>query len=166
MATRSSQHVQNQYKDRVDFVKKMNDIFNVLYKNLAASQSKQEKHANANRQPHPVYRPGDEVYLDSRNITSARPVKKLDNKFYSLYQIEKVLDSYSYKLKLPDEFGRTHRTFHPSLLIPANQPSLLGQVNPLATPISIDKNGELLWAIKAILKTQRTKERGFEYLIL
>jgi hypothetical protein len=49
------------------------------------SQSKQEKHANTNRQPHLVYRPRDEVYLDSKNITSARLVKKLDNKFYSLY---------------------------------------------------------------------------------
>jgi hypothetical protein len=84
------------------------------------SQSKQEKHANTNRQLHPVYKPRDEVYLDSKNITSARPVKKLDNKFYGPYQIEKVLDSYSYKLKLLDEFGRTYRTFYPSLLIPVN----------------------------------------------
>jgi hypothetical protein len=122
----------------------MNNIFDVLYENLAVSQSKQEKHANANRQPHPTYRPGDEVYLDSKNITSARLVKKLDNKFYSPYQIEKVLDSYSYKLKLPDEFGRTHRTFYPSLLMPANQPGLPGQVDPLVSLISIDKNGELL----------------------
>jgi Chromo (CHRromatin Organisation MOdifier) domain len=50
--------------------------------------------------------------------------------------------------------------------MPANQPGLLGQVDPPATPISIDENGELLWAIEAILKTRRTKERGFEYLIL
>jgi hypothetical protein len=49
VATGSSQHVWNQYKDGVEFVKKMNDIFDVLYENLAASQSKQEKHANANR---------------------------------------------------------------------------------------------------------------------
>jgi hypothetical protein len=63
----------------------MNNIFNILYENLAMSQNKQEKHANTNRQPHPAYRPRDEVYLDSKNITSARLVKKLDNKFYSLY---------------------------------------------------------------------------------
>jgi hypothetical protein len=49
------------------------------------SQSKQEKHTNANQQSYPVYRPRDKVYLDSKNIISARPVKKLDNKFYSLY---------------------------------------------------------------------------------
>jgi hypothetical protein len=63
----------------------MNDIFNVLYENLVMSQSKQEKHTNTNRQPHLAYKPRDEVYLDSKNITSARLVKKLDNKFYSPY---------------------------------------------------------------------------------
>jgi hypothetical protein len=75
---------------------------------------------------------------------SARLIKKLDNKFYSPYQIEKILDSYSYKLKLLDKFGRTYRTFHPSLLIPTNQPGLLGQVDPLVLLIFIDKNRKLL----------------------
>jgi hypothetical protein len=63
----------------------MNNIFDILYKNLIVSQSKQEKHTNANQQPHLIYRPRDEVYLDSKNITSARLIKKLDNKFYSPY---------------------------------------------------------------------------------
>jgi hypothetical protein len=50
--------------------------------------------------------------------------------------------------------------------MPANQPGLLEQVDPLVSLISIDKNGKLLWAIETILKTYRTKEKGFEYLIL
>jgi hypothetical protein len=85
VATGSSQHIRNQHKDGVEFVRKINNIFDVLYENLAVSQSKQEKYTNANRQPHPAYKPRDEVYLDSKNITSARPVKKLDNKFYGPY---------------------------------------------------------------------------------
>lgn len=166
LATGSSQHVRNQHRDGVKFVQKMNDIFDILYENLSTTKDSQEKHANANRQPHPAYRPGDEVYLDAKNISSARPTKKLDKKFYGPYQIEKVLDSHSYQLKLPYEFGKTHRTFHPSLLLPANQPGLPGQVDPPAPPISINENGELLWAIEAILNTRRTKKKGFEYLIL
>jgi hypothetical protein len=120
VAIGSSQHIRNQHKDGIKFVRKINNIFDVLYENLVVSQSKQKKHTNANRQPHLIYRPRDKVYLDSKNITSARLVKKLNNKFYSLYQIKKILDSYSYKLKLLDEFGKTHRTFHSSLFISAN----------------------------------------------
>lgn len=166
VAIGASQHIRTQHQDGIDFVKKMNDIFDVLHDNLQTTQISQEEQANANRQPHPAYRPGDEVYLDSRNITSSRPIKKLDNKFYGPYKIEKVLDSHSYRLKLPDEFGKIHRTFHPSLLMPANQPSLPGQKDPPPPPISIDENGELLWAIEAILKSRRTRAKGFEYLVL
>jgi hypothetical protein len=49
VATRSSQYVRNQHKDEIKFVRKMNNIFDVLYENLAMSQSKQEKHTNANQ---------------------------------------------------------------------------------------------------------------------
>jgi hypothetical protein len=49
------------------------------------SQNKQKKHTNANRQLYLIYKPRDEVYLDSKNITSARLIKKLNNKFYSPY---------------------------------------------------------------------------------
>jgi hypothetical protein len=49
VATGSSQHIRNQHKDEVEFVRKINNIFDVLYENLAMSQSKQEKHANTNR---------------------------------------------------------------------------------------------------------------------
>jgi hypothetical protein len=49
VAIGSSQYIQNQHKDGVEFVRKINNIFDILYENLAMSQSKQEKHANANR---------------------------------------------------------------------------------------------------------------------
>jgi hypothetical protein len=74
----------------------------------------------------------------------ARPMKKLNTKYYGLFEIDKVLDSYSYKLKLPHELEKIHNIFYPSLLCPANQLLLPGQVDLLFLPIIIDKNGEKL----------------------
>jgi hypothetical protein len=37
VATGSSQYVRNQYKDGIEFVRKINNIFDVLYENLAVS---------------------------------------------------------------------------------------------------------------------------------
>jgi hypothetical protein len=46
---------------------------------------------------------------------STRPIKKLDAKYYNLFEIDKVLDSYSYKLKFLHELEKIHNIFHPSL---------------------------------------------------
>jgi hypothetical protein len=75
---------------------------------------------------------------------SARPMKKLDAKYYGLFEVDKVLDSYSYKLKLLHKLEKIHNIFHPSLLCSANQLPLLGQINLLFPPITIDKNREKL----------------------
>lgn len=166
VADGASQHVRDQHKEGIDFVAKMKGIEDILRSNLLVARSRQEQHANANRQPHPAYKEGDQVWLDARNITSARPMKKLDSKFYGPFRIDKVLGSHTYRLQLPDEMKRIHSSFHPSMLLPADQPPLPGQVDPPARPISIDENGEVLWAVEAILKSRRTKKKGFEYLVL
>jgi hypothetical protein len=74
----------------------------------------------------------------------ARLIKKLNAKYYSLFEINKVLDSYSYKLKLLHELEKIHNIFHPSLLRPANQLPLPGQVDLLLPPITINKNRKKL----------------------
>jgi hypothetical protein len=51
---------------------------------------------------------------------SARLIKKLDAKYYGLFEVDKVLDSYSYKLKLLYELEKIYNIFHPSFLYFAN----------------------------------------------
>jgi hypothetical protein len=72
------------------------------------------------------------------------PIKKLDAKYYGLFEVDKVLDSYSYKLKLLHELEKIYNIFHPSLLRPTNQLPLLGQINLLFPPIIINKNKKKL----------------------
>jgi hypothetical protein len=75
---------------------------------------------------------------------STRPMKKLDAKYYGPFEVDKVLDSYSYKLKLLHELEKIYNIFYPSLLRPTNQLLLLGQINLLLLLITIDKNKEKL----------------------
>jgi hypothetical protein len=75
---------------------------------------------------------------------STRLIKKLNAKYYGLFEVDKVLDSYSYKLKLLHELEKIHNIFYPSLLCPANQLLLLGQINLLFLPIIINKNRKKL----------------------
>jgi hypothetical protein len=143
----------------------MSDILEVLRTNLTSAKAAQENSANANRSPAPAYQAGDEVYLDTRNITTNRPTKKFDSRFIEC-KIKKVLDSHSYQLELPFEHGLMHDTFHPSLLKPKANNPLPGQTNPPPPPITIDESGEKLWAVEAILDSELHKSFGFRYLVL
>jgi hypothetical protein len=75
---------------------------------------------------------------------SVRPIKKLNAKYYSPFEVNKVLDSYSYKLKLLHELEKIYNIFYPSFLCPTNQLPLLGQINLLFLPIIINKNKKKL----------------------
>jgi hypothetical protein len=61
-----------------------------------------------------------------------RLIKKLNTKYYSLFEVDRVLDSYSYKLKLLYELEKIHNIFHPSFLCLENQLPLLEQINLLS----------------------------------
>jgi hypothetical protein len=74
----------------------------------------------------------------------ARLIKKLNAKYYGLFEMDKVLDSYSYKLKLLYELEKIYNIFYPSFLCPANQLPLLGQIDLLFLLIIIDKNRKKL----------------------
>jgi hypothetical protein len=73
-----------------------------------------------------------------------RLIKKLNTKYYSLFEVDKVLDSYSYKLKLLYKLEKIYNIFHPSLLRPINQLSFLGQIDLLLLLITINKNKKKL----------------------
>ena len=147
------------------FADKMEDILELLKTNLNAARASQEEFANANRQPAPSYRVGDQVFLDTRNITTSREMKKLDHKYIGPYTIEKVVNSHTYKLRLPWEHELLHDTFHTSLLRPSPTDPLPGQVNAPPPPVTIDANGEKLYAIDAILDSKR-EDGAFFYEIL
>jgi hypothetical protein len=52
----------------------------VLRANLRDAQARYEAFANKTRVAAPAYRVGDMVFLDTRNLTTKRPIKKLDHK--------------------------------------------------------------------------------------
>jgi hypothetical protein len=71
-----------------------------------------------------VYNPGDMVFLSSRNIKMARPLKKLDDKILRPFKILKAIKT-SYRLQLPITM-RIYDVFYPSLLRKAAEDPLLG----------------------------------------
>jgi hypothetical protein len=91
-----------------------------------------------------MYKTRDKIWLNACNIISARLIKKLDTKYYSLFEVDKILNFYSYKLKFLHELEKIYNIFYPSLLYLTNQLPLPGQIDLLFLSIIINKNKKKL----------------------
>jgi hypothetical protein len=95
---------------------------------------------NSNRIPHPTYKIRNKIWLNARNIILIHLIKKFDAKYYGLFEVNKILDSYSYRFKFLYKLEKIYNIFHSSFLYIANQLFLPGQIDLLFLLIIIDKN--------------------------
>jgi transposase InsO family protein len=92
----------------------------------AQSQRRYEENANASRTESPRYTVGQEVYVDTRNMKTNRPMKKGDDKWAGPYKITRVYPR-ACAVELPEGL-RIFPVFHNSLLRPkASVKGLPGQ---------------------------------------
>jgi hypothetical protein len=120
--------------------KKMEDIWKFTKEKLANAQDMQKRYADRKRIPSPEYKPGDMVWLSTKNIKTERPSRKLDHKWIGPYKVRKVVKGACH-LELPQSM-KIHDTFHTSLLRMAATDPLTGQTQPPPPPITIDEEEE------------------------
>ena len=106
---------------------------------------------------------GDKVWLDSRNIRTAQPSKKLEHKRYGPYEITEKLSPLNYRLKLPKELRSIHDVMHIEKLLPYEEDTIPERVPIPPPPIEIE--GETEYKVDKILDSQR-KGKKLEYLVL
>ena len=121
-----SQLTHNQEAQDLD--QHMNNIIEQLKASLLMSQEAQRSAANLHRVPAPFYQVGDQVWLNSQNIWTQRPFRKLDNKWIGPFEVLELIGKHACCLKLPKTLW-IHPVFHVSLLHPAAQDPILGQSN-------------------------------------
>ena len=78
-----------------------------------------KKHGNAI-----LYKEGESVWLDGRNIKTFRPSKKLDQKKLGPFRILEKIGKGSYRLQLTKSWSRIHPVFNEVLLSPYHLPSV------------------------------------------
>ena len=142
----------------------MEELQQFLTNEMTWAQSVYKAIVNKKRTPAPAYQIGDFVWLDTRNLNTKRPAKKLDWKNASPYKVEKVVSSYAYRLKLPDTV-KIHPVFHTSVLRPAAPLSdaLPEQIQNPPPPVKVD--GEDEYFIKKIDDIKYNKQKR-QYIYL
>ena len=88
------------------------------------------------------YSVGDKVWLEGANITTTHPSKKLGDKGYSPFIIEKKEGNSTYHLTVPPTWKKIHPMFNESLLMPYKQPEFPSQQQPDKPPPIIVNNEE------------------------
>ena len=95
-----------------EFTERMAKVESEAQAALVQAAEDMARFYDAHHGPTPVYQPGDKVWLDSRNITTIRPMKKLDDKWLGPFEIVEAVNSNAYRLKLPKQLSRIHPVFN------------------------------------------------------
>ncbi len=132
----------------------MNKTLKFARESLVKTREQMMKQVNKHRKE-VDYEVGSKMFLNERNIVTARSFKKLDDKMLDSFTNLDLVDS-SYKLKLPESM-RVHDVFHPDLLRPAVDDLLPDQKNEPSGSIVVNDEDE--WEIDDILNSRRYRRR-------
>jgi len=100
---------------------------------------------------------GSMVWLNSKNIKTKRPMKKLDAKRLGPFRILKIISTHAYKLDLPLDMKQLHNVFHVSLLEPALISNIPGRHPSPPPPIELTEGDE--YEVEAIVDSKIDKHR-------
>jgi len=111
----------SEYLDQI--LERIDNAVAVAKDNRLTAKTNQIKYANKSRREEPVYKVGDLVRLDSRNIRKRLKKDGKSAKFYPRYLgpfriINAEPETSNYKLDLPPEYQCIHPNFHANLLEP------------------------------------------------
>src|SRR5467141_3171936 len=144
----------------------LKELHQYLRNQIARALKQYEVHSASHRLPIPPFQVGDMVWLDSRNIKTTCPSKKLDHHFLGPFPIIERVSSHVFRLGLSLALSRIHPVFHISLLQPTSPSVIPARVVDPPPPIELDNSDE--WEVNWILDSkldQRRKGPGLLYLV-
>lgn len=123
-----------------------------IVQNVEFHLAEQENQANKSRTAARDFKIGDLVWLNSRNIKSLRPCRKLEFKKAGPFKIINTVGKYAYKLELPNSV-KIHPVFHVSLLSPSATDPLPGQISGPPPPLETESE-DAEYEIEKIIGSQ------------
>lgn len=127
---------------------------------LELSKESMKKYYDRKKKDAREYKEGDLVWVEGTNIRTEKPNKKMDDKRYGPFHIEKKIGASAFKLKLPVLWKGIHPMFNESLLYPYVEPTFPNQETSHTMPPLVDQPD----AVDEILDS-RERKNGLQYLV-
>lgn len=107
----------NEAAEPEDIAEVMGNLATVCRENLLLAQAEYTDTANQSqhRSPAPKYEIGDWAWLNTKNIRTRRPCRKLDDRWIGPYRVTQVIKGTACRLALPQTL-KIHPVFHVNLL--------------------------------------------------
>ena len=137
------------------------EIHDYLRAKMGRAQAIQAEGGNRRCTPAPVFRPGERVWLDARNIKTRRPSVKLDHRRLGPYEVVESIGASAVRLRLPTTV-QIHPVFHVSLLEHAANDPYPGQIPPPPPAVIVD--GEEESEVETIMDSRLHYNR-LQYLV-
>src|SRR5438552_156498 len=102
-----------------DFITTLSNTCALAYHALECTAVNMKHYADNKRKEAPLLSPGQQVWLDARNLKTGCPSKKLDVRCTGPFKILRQVTPLAYQLCLPPSW-HIHPVFHVSLLKPAS----------------------------------------------
>ncbi|XP_029291826.1 uncharacterized protein LOC115011036, partial [Cottoperca gobio] len=143
------------------FVRRCRRVWRKARSTLQRSARQYQRHANRRRRPTPPLRPGQRVYLSTRDLPLGVESRKLAPRFVGPFKILRRINPVAYRLQLPRSM-RVNPTFHVSRLRPVATSPLVPPAKPPPPPRIVD--GGPAYSIHRLMDSRRVG-RGLQYLV-
>ena len=124
-----------------EFTKRMESTTEEAKSAICKAQKDMTRYYNQRRSPAPIFKPGDQVYLDASDIRMTRPSLKLSYRRLGPFEIERQVGLLAYRLKLPHRLKQLHLVFN-VVKLSATPDDPIPERKPRAPPPPIVIDGE------------------------
>jgi hypothetical protein len=142
-----------------DQVNQLQRVHQLLRMEIKFAQNNHQRFIDKHRRDITPFEPGTMVWLDRRNLSTDRPLSKLDHRRLGPFKVLEAINPVAYRLELPPTM-KIHPVFHVSLLQPVSSAYRVDAVPP--PPIVIDESLE--YEVSQILDS-RIRRNKLEYLV-
>src|SRR5882757_1029220 len=139
-----------------EFVQKLKSVQVEVEAALHKARDDMKKYVDRKHMDTPQYKPGDKVWLSTKDLKTTRPSRKLMEKQIGPYSITDIISPNAVKLKLPRSI-RIDAPINVSRLQPYKPPTLSGQQITPQPPIEIE--GELEYEVEQILDSRLRRNK-------